>query len=213
MTHEEIGKRLVTVRKYRKLTQAQLGEKMGITKSTISRYESGSIDDIRIPIIQSFAKYLNVSPGYLLGYTDEMTSYAKYESPDMSDVTPVPILSEVRAGQPMYAESNFSGFVYADLPVGNYFALKVVGDSMSASGIVENDIVICREQIEVEDNDIAVVLIDKEEATIKRVTRKGSSVILTPQSFNPVHTPLIYDLAKTDVRILGKVVFVQHQVK
>ena len=80
---------------------------------------------------------------------------------------------------------------------------------MNAMRINEGDIVIVRRQEEVESGEIAVVLVDGENATIKRFYSTNSTVTLMPQSTNPVHQPQIYDLEYTDIKVLGKVIKVE----
>lgn len=210
MDIKEIGERICAIRTARNLSQRELANRIGLTHATISRYENGKFDDIKIPIIQSICKTLNISTAYILGISDKVEPYALHEAVMMEDVIPIPVLSVIRAGEPMYAEQHIESYIYtSSLSWGNYFALKVVGDSMNAAGIHDGDTVICKEQESINNNEVAVVLIDKQDATIKRFTRNGNTIVLTPQSDNPKHQPLIYDLTKTDIRVLGKVIKVQ----
>ena len=79
-------------------------------------------------------------------------------------------------------------------------------DSMNAMGISENDEILVREQPEVENGQLAVVMVNGDEATVKYFRQEGSLVVLTPKSFNPVHQPQIYDLKRVQVRVVGLVV-------
>lgn len=87
-----------------------------------------------------------------------------------------------------------------------YFWLRVRGDSMNAVGISENDEILVREQPEVENGQLAVVMVNGDEATVKYFRQEGSLVVLTPKSFSPVHQPQIYDLKRVQVRVVGLVV-------
>ena len=110
------------------------------------------------------------------------------------------------AGLPIFAEENIEGYTYTDLNGGaDYFALRVEGDSMDAARIFDGCLVIVRKQDIVEDGQIAVVLVDHEDATIKRFHREGDTVILSPQSTNPAHKPLVYNLRETKIKIEGKI--------
>ena len=123
----------------------------------------------------------------------------------------IPILGRISAGLPLYAEQHIEGYTYTELNHGGeYFALRVYGDSMTAARINEGDILIVRRQDIVENGEIAVVLVNGDEATVKRFHRDGDTVTLTPQSYNPVHQPQVYNIKKTPVRILGRVV--QNQI-
>lgn len=122
----------------------------------------------------------------------------------------IPILGYISAGLPLYAEQHIEGYTYTDLDGGaEYFALRVKGDSMNALGINDGYQIIVRRQDEVENGEVAVVLVGEEDATVKRFYTTDTTVTLMPQSTNPVHQPQIYDLSKTDIKILGKVVKVE----
>ncbi len=116
-------------------------------------------------------------------------------------------LGRVSAGLPLYAEQHIEGYTFTTLNHGGeYFALRVEGDSMTAARINDGDLVIVRRQDIVENGELAVVLVDDDFATIKRYSRSGDTVVLTPQSYNPEHSPQIYNLKNTRIKILGKVV-------
>ena len=66
-TPEDIGKKIKQARLNQNLTQQELGSKLGMNKSTIQRYETGKIDKIKLPILESIAEFLNVSPEWLIG--------------------------------------------------------------------------------------------------------------------------------------------------
>jgi repressor LexA len=83
---------------------------------------------------------------------------------------------------------------------------------MTAARICEGDIIIVRQQEQVEDGEIAVVMVDDNDATVKRFHRNGRTVTLTPQSYNPVHQVQVYDLKQTHIRIIGKVIRVVYDI-
>lgn len=138
----------------------------------------------------------------------ESNDWAKKAGAIPYDPTKVaPLLGTVRAGLPMYAEENIEDYLPIRQTDGaRYFWLTVRGDSMNAVGIAEGDQLLVREQPEVENGQLAVVLVNGDEATVKYFRREGDLVILTPKSFNPVHQPQVYDLKKIPVRVLGLVV-------
>lgn len=118
-----------------------------------------------------------------------------------------PLLGTVRAGLPMYAVENIEGYIPIRQTDGaKYFWLNIRGDSMNAAGMNEGDQILVREQPEVENGEIAVVLVNGDEATVKCFRQEGDLVILTPRSSNPAHQPQVYDLKKTPVQVLGRVV-------
>ena len=137
-----------------------------------------------------------------------------YLPPDALPIGPmtrVPILGTIRAGEPIYAAENIEGYELVpadDLRGGEYFFLRVKGDSMIGARIQDGDLVLVRRQEDVDDGDIAVILVGPEEATLKRLYRTDGKWILQPA--NPNYKPLVID--KVDVKIIGKVVRVQFEV-
>ena len=129
---------------------------------------------------------------------------------DMNTFHRIPILGRISAGLPLYAEQHIEGYTLTDLNGGaEYFALRVSGDSMNAARIQDGDILIVRRQDEVENGEVAVVMVGDDDATVKRFYSTGSTVTLMPQSTNPDHQPQIYDTTKTSIRVIGKVVEVK----
>lgn len=154
----------------------------------------------RIDKIELLANYFGILKSDLI--EDKSTHAAKEPLPHR-----IPILGQIAAGLPLYAEEHIEGYTYTERNGGaEYFALKVKGDSMTAAGIKDGDTIIVRRQPEVDNGDIAVVLVNKEDATVKRFKQDGNTVQLIPQSFNPEHQIQIYDLKTTDIEIIGKVV-------
>lgn len=156
--------------------------------------------------ISRIAEVLQTTPAYLMGETDDPSPLPSgaWEA-DMGNVAP--LLGTVRAGLPMYAEENIEDYIPIRQADGaKYFWLRVRGDSMNAAGIFDGDEILVRQQPEVEDNQIAVVLVNGDEATVKRFRRQGDTVSLIPQSYNPAHQIQLYNIKQTTVRVVGLVV-------
>ena len=114
----------------------------------------------------------------------------KSESPSLAEVTSsaqdavtVPLLGKIAAGTPIAAISDPSNSI--DLPPsmigkGDFYALEIEGDSMIDAGIFDGDTVIIARQDTAHSGDIVVALIDDEEATLKRLRKKGESIALEP---------------------------------
>ena len=157
-------------------------------------------------ILSKIADYFKVSTDYLLG-RDEII---KKISIPMGEMVRIPILGVIRAGVPVLAVQNIEGYTYGDYtPADEYFALRVKGDSMNLARIQEGDLVIVHSQKYCDNGEIAVVLVNGEDATVKRVYFGENTVTLMPQSTNPEHRPTIVDLVKTHFEILGKVIEVK----
>lgn len=126
-----------------------------------------------------------------------------------SELIQVPILGIIRAGEPILAQQNIIGFEYLPEDMtngGEFFGLKVNGDSMNNSRINDGDVVLVRQQEEVENGEIAVILVDGENATIKRFYKTDTMVTLVPDSTNKDYQPRFIDTSKESVKVLGKVV-------
>ena len=202
-------KNLNRIMKEKGKNQADLIKDLGLTSSTISSWCTG-VKLPRMNKIQMLADYFHVSKS-------ELIEDRHAPSPDMINEIPsirpgavrkmIPVLGKISAGIPMYAEENVEYYISTDIVgEGDYFALTVRGDSMNAAQICDGNILIVRKQDIVEDNDIAVVLVNGDEATVKRFRKDGQFIMLIPQSTNPAHAPQIYNPAKVPVKVLGKVV-------
>jgi repressor LexA len=123
---------------------------------------------------------------------------------DNSNVS-IPVMGRIAAGTPISAIQSRSHTISlpADmLPLGEHYALEVRGDSMIDAGIFDNDTVIIRKQDHAETGDIIVALIDDEEATLKRLRKRGASLAL--EAANPAYETRIFGPDR--VRIQGKLV-------
>ena len=122
---------------------------------------------------------------------------------DIPNVTAVPVIGTVTAGQPILAEENFEGYIgYIGRPSEEMFALKVKGESMIEVGIQDGDMIIAEKTCYAENGEIVVALIDNE-ATVKRFFREEGHYRLQPE--NSTMKPIIVN----EVLILGKVVAIQ----
>ena len=158
----------------------------------------------RIYKIEAMSNYFGVSKADLV--EEQLPSDAISYAPTQR----IPILGRISAGLPLYADEQIEGYTYTDLNHGGeYFALRVHGDSMDALGIKEGYLVIVRRQDYVDNGTICVVLVGDNEATMKRFYQDGDTVTLMPQSTNPKHMPQIYNLKHTPIHIIGKVVKVE----
>ena len=165
--------------------------------------------------MRKLCDYFDCSYDYLIGKTDNPYEIILGEKvisidPSLDDddsmfVAKVPILGTVAAGLPMYAEQNILG--YEEIPRslikgGEYFFLMVKGDSMIGSRIYPGDKALIRKQPSVEDGQIALVSVNDEEATLKRIRFIDGTAILYPD--NPAYKPMVYPI--NEVKILGYVV-------
>ena len=183
----------------RGISRSRAAQEMGLSNSTVTKWKNTGATPSGETLARVSA-YFGVPVGELL--VEAVPSAVPFD-PALT----APLLGTVRAGLPMYAEENIEGYIPITRKDGaRYFWLRVRGDSMNAVGISENDEILVREQPEVENGQLAVVMVNGDEATVKYFRQEGSLVVLTPKSFNPVHQPQIYDLKRVQVRVVGLVV-------
>ena len=199
-----IGSRLKSLREQNNMTQEDVGRKIGVSKATVNRYETGEID-IKRTVAIKLAEVFCTTPAYIMGWTDNSSPNGmNIYNPAIHEI---PILGYIAAGLPLYAEEHIEGYTYTDRNGGaEYFALRVKGDSMNAVNINDGNLLIVRRQECVENGEIAVVMVIRDNATVKRFKQDGNIIQLIPQSYNPQHQIQIYDLNKDSIKVLGKVV-------
>ena len=208
--NRRVGSRIKEMRKSRKMTLKELGEHIGLSESNTKRYEDGQIKTVGIDIIKKIALALDVPASYLTGWED-IPQYQKLSNYVPIAKKKIPLLGEIAAGQPIYADEHIEEFLPVDDEVKADFALKIKGDSMINAQINDGDIVFIRQQSDVDNGQIAAVLID-DSATLKRVYHMDGVIQL--QAENPQYTPMIYSKNNCDeCRILGLAVAVLGKVK
>ena len=215
----DTAERIFELLKATGMEQKKFASLVGVSPQKVSEWKSGKAKSYtkRIPQI---AEALGTTTEYLLTGNGPKQKRAVSESDtalpkgaehiDLGTFHRIPILGRISAGLPLYAEQHIEGYTVTDLNgQAEYFALTVHGDSMNALGI--NDgyrIIVCR-QDQVDNGEVAVVMVGDEDATVKRFYATGNTVTLMPQSTNLEHQPQIYDTTETKVRVIGKVVKVE----
>lgn len=184
------------------LTLEEVGNYVGVGKSTVRKWEHGDIENMKRDKIALLSKILKLSPLTFI------TGEVEYGVPDniipLPKTKKIPLLGTIACGEPILAAENVEALINADENLNADFALRCKGDSMINARIFDGDIVYIREQPDVEDGEIAAVLIG-EEATLKRVYKYPSKVVLRPE--NPLYDDMIYSKEEmNEVRILGKAV-------
>lgn len=191
----DFGRKIKDLRKSKKITQLELAEKIGSSKTTVSSWERGA-NKPTVENIQAISVALNIPITY---FFDNNVDY------NFSEKVTLPIYGKVSCGNGL---SVFQDPVeYQEIPKewvegGTYFCLRATGDSMVGANVQEGDLLLVREQPLVENGEIAVVIID-DTIQLKRVYRDNGTFTLISE--NPTYPPRKYD-PNTDhnIRIVGK---------
>ena len=162
--------------------------------------------------IAALSKILRLSPLAMMGIDDtDLSSRLPNMVPIDARTFRVPIVGRVAAGRPIVADEEIIGYEYIDNKYSKdgheYFGLRIVGKSMEPT-IMDGDIVIVRRQNYVENGEIAIVLIDGEEATAKEIKESADGITLIGHNA-AVYTPHFYsaqEVKNLPVQIIGRVV-------
>ena len=203
------------IKKYRKevgITLKELGEKIGVQKSAIAKYENGRVKNLKRGVIAKLADALQCSPTYLMGLEEENNDMK------LSNIIPItthklPMLGEIACGEPRFANENRESYVDAGTNIKADFCLKAKGDSMINARIMDGDVVFIRRQPVVENGEIAAVAID-DEATLKRFYRDETTGTITLVAENPAYAPMVFTAEnQKNVYILGKAIAFQSDIR
>ncbi len=201
-----VGERVKQARLKAGLNADELAAKIGKDRSTIYRYESNEIEKLPTSIIEPLSRALGVHPSYLMGWE---ANEDLVDIPAATTGVMIPVLGYVRAGVPMTAVENIIDYEEIskdDAAKGEHFGLVVKGDSMEPR-FAEGDVVIVRKQETVENGEIAVVLVNGDDATVKRFYRSDNGIKLV--STNPKYDPFFFtpeEVNSLPVQIVGRVV-------
>lgn len=166
----------------------------GINSSTISTWKKkGSA--LSGEIAKRICEYFDITLDYLMTGNETIIKLPDGAIPvDASMFVKIPIIGSVRCGEPMFAESNIEDYEYTYIESlrggGNFFYLRAKGDSMINAGINEGDLLLIRAQSDVNSGDIAIININGDEETLKRVIKKDKAIILQPE--NPAYEMKIF---------------------
>lgn len=200
----ELKEILLQLKSENGLTTDRLSQISGVPKGTLNKLFNGETKNPTGATLKKIADALHCPVELLHPGAD----FSMHTIRNAADILPVhrralPLLGEVAAGLPIYADQQLeTTFCNDDLRCD--FALKIRGDSMTGLRINDGDVVFIRSQDDVDDGEIAVVLVN-DEATLKRVYHIPNGLQLL--AANPKYPPMIYTFDACDsIRILGKAV-------
>ena len=180
------------LRRSNKMSQDELAELLGYKSfTTVQKWEDGTAFP-RVKTLNKIADIFNVDVDHLLNLNIR------------ADKIAVPVIGEVKAGYDLYANEDIYGYEYCnndEYGPGEYFYLKVKGDSMIGLRIGEGDIVFVRKQNYIYDKEIGVFLLDNNKVTIKKASFADN--MLTLKAANPDYPDRKFK--PDEVKVLGKV--------
>lgn len=177
------------------VTNDYIAKKAGVNKSTVSRWIKGETKVMKPEVVERLSYLLGVDVERILKNADRLEK---------------PILGTIKAGYDLLIDENFEGYeevTNADYYKGDYF-LRVKGDSMIGAHIHDKDLIYVKQCSDVASGTIAVVLIGREEVTVKRVVKKNELVIL--EAANPEVPSRYYtykEVEEIPIQIIGKVLY------
>lgn len=193
------------------MTLESLATRVGTSRQTIHRYESGIISNVPHKMVSELARALDVPPSVLMGWDNE-SSAKQYENVMPISVKRLPLLGDIACGEPIYASEEHDSFISTDIGLDADFCLRAHGDSMVGARIYDGDIVFIRAQDSVDNGEIAAVIIN-DEATLKRVYYYPDDAKLILSAENPRYAPFVYVGDElNEIKIIGKAVAFQSNI-
>ena len=190
-----IGRNIKTARKSKGYSQIELGEKIGVSDKTISSWENNR-NEPSIVDIQKLADALGTRKSVLIDGLDIVSEPEPYH-------TSVKVYGKIAAGEPIEMmedvdEINCPWATNTD----DLFALQVKGDSMNKI-VLDGHYAVLKKCEEAITGKIYAVMVDNENATLKRLHILDNAVMLEPLSTNPIHERKVYE-EESNIRVIGK---------
>ena len=186
---------------------------------------SQSQESGKTPTIREVADHLGIAPstsqmhfermekkGYIRRGSGARNIDILYQSKRKNNGRKIPILGNVSAGRPILAIENVEGHVHIDSSFtgssGEFFGLRVQGNSMNGAGIIDGDIVVVRKQDHSDVGAIVVALLEEEVVTVKRLQKDRDALFLNPE--NPAYEPI---RCNENTRVIGQVVTLIRKIR
>lgn len=200
---QNIGDLIRNKRKEKKLTLEEVGDYVGVGKSTVRKWENGMIKNIRRDKIAAIAELLDINPLQLLGVNPEDEEI--YASAGI-DYIRIPLYSNLCCGDGGFVEDNI--LEYVPVPSkglsasSEYFAQIAEGTSMKDAGITDGDLLIFEKTNRIDNNVIGCFCIDENKATCKKYSERNGMITLLPM--NSDYDIIFIDPMNHSFRCLGK---------
>lgn len=198
---EVLAERLKRIRKEKGYTQNYVALSIGVKPPQLSKWESGTTAPSR-KNVEQLAKLYGVTMDYLMGIDEVVAAFPNaYPMPPQSHL---PIYGAIKCGPGGLAMEELLGYAESVKDPATHFCLMCYGDSMLPD-FRDGDMVVIHQQEDVETGEIAAVIVDGEEGTLKRIVKQGNAITLV--ALNPAYQPRTFigeDMNR--VHIVGKVV-------
>jgi repressor LexA len=182
-----------------KMTLEEVGNIVGVGKSTVRKWETGDIENMKRDKISLLAKALRTSPLYIMGLTDDPEASSSRER------NTIPLVGTICAGDGLLAEQNIEEYIYYPFPSKRRpdFALRVKGDSMIGAGIEDGDIVYMRQASWADYNGqiVAALINDQEDGTLKRIRWSTDSPFIRLEPENDEYS--VIEVLPNQIKICG----------
>lgn len=213
MSEKDMAQKIKDLRLSQNLTLEQVANEVGVGKSTVRKWETGMIANMRRDKIASLAKALHTTPAYLMGWIDEPHREITLDNLFRIETKKFPLLGNIACGEPIFANEERELYVEAGANIQADFCLRAKGDSMIGARIYDGDIVFIKQHPMVEDGEIAAVLIE-DEATLKRVYYDRENGVLQLFAENPQYKTMRFVGEELNqIRIIGRAVAFQSDVR
>lgn len=178
------------------LSRMGVAKGSGVPYTTIVNFYEKGTDNIKLSTLRKLADFFNVSLDYLVDDEEETRKLPSME------LVSLPVVGRISCGNGIVALQDIEGYEPTPkewLNGGEYFYLRAKGDSMIGARINDGDLLLIRKQADVEDGEIAAVVIN-DEALLKRAYKQNGTLVL--QSENPKYPPIIIN--DGNVQVVGK---------
>ena len=200
----EIGDRIAQARTAAGLTQKELADRIGTSRPTVCRYETGAIGIIPPDKLETIARALHTTPAYLMGWAGTVPAVT-------DDVIRLPILNEVAAGYTGRADEDWEAeqieiprSYLRGRPASDFFLLRVKGNSMYPLYIAGDIVLVLKQATLNRSGDIGVIRFDGDSATLKKVEFVYGEDWMKLIPINPEYPPrLIENHALEECEVLG----------
>ncbi|USS92845.1 helix-turn-helix domain-containing protein [Fructilactobacillus ixorae] len=211
--NKKFGQSIKALREAKGFSVRQTALQAQMSNSYLSQIENGLVNVPKPITLEKLAKGLRVPVKEIFQLAGLQEPGSQFQPVDRHQLVSVPVVGEIACGRPIVAQENIEAYLpteQSELPAGTNFYLKCRGDSMAPT-IPNGACVLIHQQYQVESGDIAAILLNENETTLKRVQYQDDQVILLPDNPSPAFQPIIIN-RHNPAKIIGKAIQVQFKL-